>query len=112
MPTKANPGPYDAYAHADPDEPLIVITARYPGAAELTAQYAAQLEKAKADKARVAAVKATAEAMRKWAEAHKPPEDVPEALPAEEEEPSSRHRTVTHPVTHHTTTHSAPHKKK
>lgn len=32
MATKSNPGPYDCYANAEPDEPLFVLLARDPTA--------------------------------------------------------------------------------
>ncbi len=41
MATKANPGEYDCYAHAEQDEPLFVLLARDPSAEFLVAAWAA-----------------------------------------------------------------------
>lgn len=41
MATKNNPGDYDCYAHAEPDEPMFVLLARDPLAEYLTAVWVA-----------------------------------------------------------------------
>lgn len=41
MATKENPGEFDCYEHAKPDEPLFVLLARDPNAADLVRLWAA-----------------------------------------------------------------------
>lgn len=41
MGTKNNPGPYDCYARAEPDEPLFTLLGRDPSAAHLVAAWTA-----------------------------------------------------------------------
>lgn len=67
MGTKANPGKYDCYEKAEPDEPLFVLLARDPLApilVDLWAELRATLRAGGAEK--VAEASACAVAMREW----------------------------------------------
>jgi hypothetical protein len=69
MGTKNNPGPYDCYAHAEPDEPIFVLRGKDPAAHIVVAFWAAlskQLHNQTQEKMMEAA-KIAAE-MRLWAE--------------------------------------------
>jgi hypothetical protein len=69
MGTKNNPGPYNCYAHAEPDEPIFVLRGKDPAAHIVVAFWAAlskQLHNQSEEKMMEASK--TAAEMRKWAE--------------------------------------------
>lgn len=75
MGTKNNPGSYDCYANAEPDEPMFVLLARDKEAPYLVRQWAAHRKlaitrgaKPKSDLAMVDEAMACAEAMENWRE--------------------------------------------
>lgn len=73
MATKNNPGDYDCYAHAAPDEPMFVLLARDPSAPVLVELWA-KIRDARggADPAKVAEALACAESMKGWASEQDP----------------------------------------
>lgn len=73
MGTKNNPGTYDCYANAEPDEPMFVLLARDPLASELVLAWAHQRAEADvdgADEAKIAEAVECAAAMERWRSAH------------------------------------------
>lgn len=73
MGSKENPGQYDCYANALPDEPMFVLLARDPIGPELVEQWAirrvnliSEGKKPKADYALVEEARECAEKMRAW----------------------------------------------
>lgn len=66
MGTKNNPGAYDCYANADPDEPMFVLLGRDPFAAELVRAWADSREKAGEDAAKVAEARKCADDLEAW----------------------------------------------
>lgn len=74
MGTKNNPGSFDCYANAHPDEPMFVLLGRDRHAPSLVRLWAFMREKAGEDPAKVAEASACADAMEKWrAEVPTPP---------------------------------------
>lgn len=73
MGSKNNPGEFDCYAAADPDEPMFVLLGRDPVAAEVVAYWAALREQLAHDRgddpelAKAREAVACAEQMRAWA---------------------------------------------
>ncbi len=70
MGTKTNPGQYDCYANAEPDEPMFVLLARDPIApilVEIWAQLRAEASQTD-DSAMVEEAEDCATAMRDWRE--------------------------------------------
>jgi hypothetical protein len=68
MGTKNNPGQFDCYAHAEPDEPMFVLLARDPWAPHLVEIWAANREAdGTGDPAKVAEARQCAAQMREWA---------------------------------------------
>lgn len=66
MGTKNNPGEFDCYANAEPDEPMFVLLARDKHAPELVRQWA-QLRLADGEDARkVAEATICADRMERW----------------------------------------------
>ena len=66
MGTKNNPGEYDCYANADPDEPMFVLLARDPLAPILVELWASLREHAAGTPSKVKEARACALDMRKW----------------------------------------------
>lgn len=66
MATKNNPGAYDCYAHADPDEPMFVLLARDKHAPTLVWLWATLRELDSEDPAKVAEARACVLAMLDW----------------------------------------------
>lgn len=76
MGTKNNPGSFDCYANAEPDEPMFVLLARDAYAPLLIRTWAADREVEGEDPAKVAEARACADACEKWRkkkEANQPP---------------------------------------
>ena len=74
MGTKNNPGQFDCYANAEPDEPMFVLLARDPLApllVELWANLRAEASQ-EDDSAMVEESQDCADAMRAWREQHRP----------------------------------------
>ena len=80
MGTKNDPGDFDCYANAEPDEPMFVLLARDPLAPELVRRWADEYEDRKAEtverlspqwepvRAKAAEARACADAMKRWKE--------------------------------------------
>jgi hypothetical protein len=66
MGTKNNPGEFDCYAEAKPDEPMFVLLGRDPDGPLLVEIWARQRELRGEDAAKVAEARDCAEAMRIW----------------------------------------------
>ena len=66
MGTKNNPGAFDCYANADPDEPMFVLLGRDKMAPPLVEQWALAREESGEDPAKVAEARDCAQAMRDW----------------------------------------------
>lgn len=66
MGTKNNPGDFDCYENADPDEPMFVLLARDPMAPRLVEQWAREREWAGEKPAKVDEARQCAHAMRQW----------------------------------------------
>lgn len=66
MGTKNNPGNYDCYANAGPDEPMFVLLARDERAPALVEAWADTSEKRGTDPAKVAEARKCAADMRAW----------------------------------------------
>lgn len=73
MGSKNEPGKYDCYANAEPDEPMFVILARDPAAPELVEQWAirrinliSEGKKPESDYALVEEARECADKMRQW----------------------------------------------
>lgn len=66
MGTKNNPGDYDCYAAADPDEPMFILLARDRSAPMLVTLWAAMREHDPDDAAQVAEARKCAQSMREW----------------------------------------------
>lgn len=64
MGTKNQPGDYDCYANAHPDEPMFVLLGRDPRAPELVEAWAQMSEARGTDPKKIAEARACAEAMR------------------------------------------------
>jgi hypothetical protein len=72
MGTKNNPGDYDCYEKAEPDEPIFVLLGRDSRASGLVMQWAAyESGRADGDPAKVAEAEACAKAMRQWYADHR-----------------------------------------
>lgn len=70
MGTKNNPGAYDCYANADPDEPMFVLLARDKHAPTLVWLWSVLREIDGEDKTKVEEAKECANAMLLWQRAH------------------------------------------
>ena len=66
MGTKANPGKYDCYANAAPDEPMFVLLARDPMAPILVRLWADLRSQAAGNPSKVSEAKECAAAMDTW----------------------------------------------
>ena len=68
MGTKNNPGVFDCYANADPDEPMFVLLGRDPMAGALVRAWADTREEWDEDPGKVNEARSCADAMDSWAE--------------------------------------------
>lgn len=66
MGTKNNPGTYDCYANAHPDEPMFILLGRDPYAPDLVEAWADRREAERGPSTKVDEARACAEAMRRW----------------------------------------------
>lgn len=66
MGTKNNPGQFDCYENAHPDEPMFVLLGRDPWASELVRLWAAGRASAGEDPSKVAEARACADQMEAW----------------------------------------------
>lgn len=80
MATKLNPGTYDCYENAKPDEPMFVLLARDPSAPALVEEWARRRgelidrgEKPESDRPMIAEALSCATAMREWRVSSWPP---------------------------------------
>ena len=73
MGTKNNPGEFDCYANADPDEPMFILLGRDKFAPTLVWLWATLRELDGEDAAKVAEARACAVDMTAWAHAHHRP---------------------------------------
>lgn len=78
MGTKNNPGNYDCYANAAPDEPMFILLARDKGAPDLVRAWAERRdsmirggEKPESDRPMVKEAYACADAMEAWRRANR-----------------------------------------
>jgi hypothetical protein len=67
MGTKRNPGRFDCYAAAHPNEPMFVLLGRDPMAGNLVRRWADMREEAGEDAEKVAEARACADAMDRFA---------------------------------------------
>ncbi len=67
MATKKNPGKFDCYANAKPDEPMFVLLGRDPMAATLVRAWADMRETLGEDPDKIAEARACADALDAWA---------------------------------------------
>jgi hypothetical protein len=76
--SKNNPGKWDCYAKARPDEPMFVLLARDPLAPPLVRRWAAEqrLKEGGGDQRKIDEALACADAMNEWRSAN-PPEPKP-----------------------------------
>lgn len=72
MGTKNNPGTFDCYANAEPDEPMFILLARDRMAPELVDLWADEREYNGEDAAKVAEARQCAENMRAWRKENRP----------------------------------------
>jgi hypothetical protein len=72
MGTKNNPGAYDCYENAEPDEPMFILLARDAGAPALVEAWAMARELRGEDPAKVQEARDLADAMRVWREKNRP----------------------------------------
>lgn len=70
MGTKNNPGTFDCYEAADPDEPMFVLLARDPLAAMLVDLWANTREVIAGPSAKVEEARACARSMKDWRISH------------------------------------------
>lgn len=80
MASKANPGKFDCYANAEPDEPMFVLLARDASAPELVEMWAARRfeaiqagTKPESDSAMIGEALECVKAMRAWRIKNRPP---------------------------------------
>jgi hypothetical protein len=69
MGTKNNPGTFDCYANAEPDEPMFVLLARDPAAPYLVRRWAGLRP---SDRAKVIEAMECADSMDAWRKEHRP----------------------------------------
>jgi hypothetical protein len=72
MGTKNDPGAYDCYWNADPDEPMFILLGRDRDAPSLVEAWADTRERSGEDPAKVAKARACAQAMREWRAKNRP----------------------------------------
>lgn len=69
MGTKNNPGEFDCYANAEPDEPMFILLARDPLAPRLVRQWAVERQmRGDFDEAKLQEAIECADAMQAWRE--------------------------------------------
>lgn len=68
MGTKNNPGNFDCYANADPDEPMFILLGRDTNAPQLVQEWAEMREAAGEDRAKTEEARDCADAMIDWLE--------------------------------------------
>lgn len=68
MATKNNPGEWDCYANADPDEPMFILLGRDPDAPTLVERWAMVRQRNGEDLEKVQDARACADHMRRWLE--------------------------------------------
>jgi hypothetical protein len=66
MSTKANPGKYDCYDRADPEEPIFVLRANDPLAPEIVREWARSYSKSCLDPKKFASALDCANQMEEW----------------------------------------------
>ena len=66
MGTKNNPGHFDCYAKAEPDEPMFVLLARDPLAPDTVEAWARRRERDGGDPVKIMEARECARAMRDW----------------------------------------------
>jgi hypothetical protein len=71
MSTKNNPGEFDCYTNADPDEPMFVLLGRDRHAPMLVQLWASMRELDGEDKAKVTEARICATDMTEWAHNHR-----------------------------------------
>lgn len=71
MGTKNNPGKFDCYENAEPDEPMFVLLARDKFAPELVEQWAYRRKMDGEDHHKVQEARDCAAAMREWRKARR-----------------------------------------
>ena len=71
MGTKNNPGTYDCYAKAEPDEPIFILLGRDIGAPVLVEKWAEQAERVGGDPEKIAEARKCAADMRAWRREHR-----------------------------------------
>jgi len=67
MGSKNNPGKFDCYANAEPDEPMFVLLGRDPTAAIIVEMWAALREKMGTEPAKIAEARECAKNLAEWA---------------------------------------------
>lgn len=71
MGTKNNPGEFDCYANAEPDEPMFVLLGRDRGAPAVVEMWCAMAEFLGTDPEKIAEARQCAKHMREWWAARK-----------------------------------------
>lgn len=71
MGTKNNPGTYDCYDKAEPDEPMFILLARDPAAPKLVRDWV-RWNAGNVDRAKIQEALACADAMDAWRREHRP----------------------------------------
>lgn len=66
MGTKNNPGAFDCYENAAPDEPMFILLARDPQAPELVEQWATMRARNGGNPEKIREARECAEDMRQW----------------------------------------------
>lgn len=88
MGTKNKPGNFDCFLNAHPDEPMFVLLARDPLAADLVEEWARRREQSRGPSAKVEEARVCAATMREWQAKGEPTEvnvlinTTPKKLPA------------------------------
>jgi len=72
MGSKRNPGAFDCYSKAEPDEPMFVLLARDKGAPELVRKWARDRRQKGEPEAKIEEAFACADAMEAWRKKNRP----------------------------------------
>lgn len=80
MGTKNNPGKFDCYANAQPDEPMFVLLGRDPAACALVTLWADIREAMGEDPSKIAEARQCASALTRWAIAEGKQEKIVKAV--------------------------------
>jgi hypothetical protein len=72
MGTKNNPGTFDCYANAEPDEPMFILLARDPQAPHLVEQWLIDRQKTGEKQEKLIEAASCADDMRAWRKEHRP----------------------------------------